>query len=198
MNDNFEVRKVIENGKEFIEGYAIIFNQLSKICTDKDGKKYFEIINQNALNGIFDNNPNIDIVATFNHNIYEPLARLQPKTDKFSLMLNIDNKGLKFKFKIINTRLAMDVAELVSENIISQCSYWAIVNQSDIKRTEKNGYYIDEIMKISELRDVCLCKTGGYDQTYTEMLESRAKKMFNNVLTANVELEIDKLKVLYG
>lgn len=119
--DNIEEEQPINNVEEdvvdnveeerIIEGYAIVFNELSE---DLGG--FREMILPEAVNEELINNS--DIYYLYNHNDNStPLARSNHGVG--SLELTIDNKGLKYRFNCLNT----EFYELVKRGDLSKSSF---------------------------------------------------------------------------
>ena len=111
--DNIEEEQPINNVEEerIIEGYAIIFNQLSE---DLGGFREMilpEAVNQELIN-------KSDIFYLYNHcDNSTPLARSNHGSG--SLELIIDNKGLKYRFNCINS----EFYELVKRGDLDKSSF---------------------------------------------------------------------------
>lgn len=96
FNEEIEVR-TLEDGVRQISGYGIVFDSDSEVMGD-----FVERISPDAV----DENEFRDIVATFNHNPDNILAR-QPET----LSLEKDKRGVRYTINLPNTTVANDLIE---------------------------------------------------------------------------------------
>lgn len=158
-----------------IEGYAIVFNQLSD---DLGG--FREIIRPCAINQELINNS--DIIATMNHNKDYMMARL--RYGKGNIDLTIDDHGLKFKFDCPETAKGEELLQHVKRGEITRCSFYFGVDKRDLKSAEKwtraaDGTQVREILKISYLYDISCVITPAYEGTecFARDLEHCKKQM---------------------
>lgn len=119
-----------KSSKMKFSGYALKFNQPTTIkswCGD-----FTEEIDRSA----FDTADISDVVLNFNHNMSDLLAR----TTNGSLILTIDDIGLKVDGEIIDTALGRDVYKMMQEGLITKMSFQTEVvedkwNEEEQKRT---------------------------------------------------------------
>lgn len=148
----------IDNAEEerIIEGYAIIFNQLSE---DLGGFREMimpEAVTQELIN-------NSDIFYLYNHcDNSTPLAR--SNHGQGSLELTIDSKGLKYKFNCINS----EFYELVKRGDLDKSSFaFSLPKDGSGEIWEKNSEYnyIRKIVKIEQLYDCSAVLVPAYSAT---------------------------------
>jgi uncharacterized protein len=109
INSNFNID---ENRK--ITGYAIIFDSESN---DLGG--FTEIIDRNSLNGVIEKS---DILCLLNHNVDKGvLARC--KYSIGSMILTVDDKGLKYEFDAPKTSLGDELIEGIKRKDITTSSF---------------------------------------------------------------------------
>ena len=161
--DNIEEEQPIDNNVEevqeeerIIEGYAIVFNELSE---DLGGFREMilpEAVNQELIN-------KSDIFYLYNHNNDSiPLARCNH--GQGSLELTIDSKGLKYKFNCINS----EFYQLVQRGDLGKSSFaFSLPKDGSGEVWEKsNEYnYIRKIVKIEQLFDCSAVLIPAYSQT---------------------------------
>ena len=154
--DNVEEIVEEEIEERIIEGYAIIFNELSE---DLGGFREMimpEAINQELIN-------NSDIYYLFNHcDNSTPLARSNHGSG--SLELTIDNKGLRYRFNCLNT----EFYELVKRGDLSKSSFaFSLPKDGSGEIWEKNSEYnyIRKIVKIEQLYDCSAVLVPAYSAT---------------------------------
>ena len=152
--------------ERIIEGYAIVFNELSE---DLGGFREMilpEAINQELIN-------NSDIYYLYNHNNDStPLARSNHGVG--SLELTIDSKGLKYRFNCINT----EFYELVKRGDLDKSSFaFSLPKDGSGEIWEKSSEYnyIRKIVKIEQLYDCSAVLVPAYSQTelYARNLSKR-------------------------
>lgn len=160
--DNVEEEQPIDNVEEeeieerIIEGYAIVFNELSE---DLGG--FREMIMPEAVTQeLIDKS---DIYYLFNHSDNSiPLAR--SNHGQGSLELTIDNKGLKYRFNCINS----EFYELVKRGDLSKSSFaFSLPKDGSGEIWEKNSEYnyVRKIVKIEQLYDCSAVLVPAYSAT---------------------------------
>lgn len=159
--DNVEEEQPINNVEEveeerIIEGYAIVFNELSE---DLGGFREMilpEAIDQELLN-------NSDIYYLYNHNNDStPLARSNHGVG--SLELTINSKGLKYRFNCLNT----EFYELVKRGDLDKSSFaFSLPKDGSGEIWEKSSEYnyIRKITKIEQLYDCSAVLVPAYSAT---------------------------------
>ena len=155
---NKEVRSVevraVEDSRT-VEGYALVFNSLSK-----DLGSFREVILPESLDGVIEQS---DIMALLNHdNSRGILAR--SRYGKGSLSLEIDEHGLKYRFEAPKTSLGDELLEYLRRNDITSSSFAFSVSEDNWKK-EPDGTYIRTITKFNRLYDVSPVFEPAYDAT---------------------------------
>lgn len=151
--NNVEEEEIEER---IIEGYAIVFNELSE---DLGG--FREMITPEAVTQELVNKS--DIYYLYNHNDNStPLARSNHGSG--SLELTIDNKGLKYRFNCINT----EFYELVKRGDLDKSSFaFSLPKDGSGEIWEKNSEYnyVRKIVKIEQLYDCSAVLVPAYSAT---------------------------------
>ena len=154
-----------------VEGYAIVFNTESR---DLGG--FTETIEPSALEGVLEMS---DILCLLNHNEDKGvLARCNKGVG--SLELEIDDKGLKYRFEAPHTTLGDELLEGLKRGDISASSFAFVVGED--KWTKRgDGTYLRSIGKIKEMFDVSPVYRAAYDSTSVKadtrgMDEAKAKE----------------------
>ncbi len=145
-----------EEVERIIEGYAIVFNELSE---DLGG--FREVIEPQAVNQeLIDKS---DIFYLYNHDDKTvPLAR--SKYGEGSLELTIDNKGLKYRFNCLNS----EFYELVKRGDLDKSSFaFSLPKDGSGEKWEKSAEYnyIRRITKIEQLFDCSAVLVPAYSAT---------------------------------
>ena len=154
-----------------VEGYAIVFNTESR---DLGG--FTETIEPSALEGVLEMS---DILCLLNHNEDKGvLARSNKGVG--SLELEIDDKGLKYRFEAPHTTLGDELLEGLKRGDISASSFAFVVGED--KWTKRgDGTYLRSIGKIKEMFDVSPVYRAAYESTSVKadtrgMDEAKAKE----------------------
>ena len=153
---NFNVS--LDSDSRTLSGYAAVFNSESK---DLGG--FTEMISPTAFEGVIERS---DVFAVLDHDRNKVLAR--SKMGKGSLELNIDEKGLQFRFESPNTTLGNDVLSMVKRGDLTDASFCFTVEDESWQKRE-DGSYLRTINKIGDLFDVAICYNGAYPESYTEV-----------------------------
>ena len=153
---NFNVS--LDSDSRILSGYAAVFNSESK---DLGG--FTEMISPTAFEGVIERS---DVFAVLDHDRNKVLAR--SKMGKGSLELNIDQKGLQFRFESPNTTLGNDVLSMVKRGDLTDASFCFTVEDESWQKRE-DGSYLRTINKIGDLFDVSVCYNGAYPESYTEV-----------------------------
>ena len=150
---SIEIR-TIENSRT-IEGYALVFNSLSK-----DLSGFREMILPEAIDGVIEKS---DIMALLNHdNSRGILAR--SRYGKGSLTLEVDETGLKYRFDAPKTALGDELLEYLHRGDITSSSF-AFTVDADAWEKQSDGTYIRTIKSFSRLFDVSPVFEPAYDST---------------------------------
>lgn len=159
VKSDFSVRQNV-SGQNFIEGYASVFNQKSKLITE-DGKTFYEIINPRAFDELLAD-PELNVIANRDHDDTKILARTRSGT----LTLSVDDYGLKYSFIAPDTSLGRDTVVLLDRGDLFESSFKYWVRANDIKWSrDVDGTLIREVMKVSGLRDVAIVIDGAFANT---------------------------------
>jgi HK97 family phage prohead protease len=135
-NCNFELRVAPES--RLVEGYAIVFNSQSQ---DLGG--FTEVIDNSALEGVIERS---DVLCLLNHNEDKGvLARCKHGTG--SLSIEIDDKGLKYRFEAPNTALGDELLEGLRRGDITNSSFAFTVGKDNWEKRE-DGSYLRTIVSI--------------------------------------------------
>ena len=151
---NFNQIETKQESRE-VSGYAVVFDSLSN---DLGG--FNEIITRNALDGVIEKS---DVFCLLNHDKSKGvLARSNKGTG--SLTLEIDDKGLKYRFEAPKTALGDELLEGLRRGDISASSF-AFTVGSDSWEKREDGSYLRTINSIKELFDVSPVYQPAYSAT---------------------------------
>ena len=171
LSSDFEVRSA-ENGNVIVEGYAARFEDETVI-----GGRFAERI----ARGAFDKADMGNTVALFNHDWNMPLARVGR-----GLELEVDDKGLKYRFELGNQSYAKDLAENIRTGNVSTSSFGFTIADDTWERRD-DGVNLRTINEVETLYDVSPTTQGAYPTTEVAL---RSMEAF---LDEEVEEELRKL-----
>lgn len=152
-NNNLELRVTPES--RLVEGYALVFNSESN---DLGG--FIEMIDRSALDGVLEKS---DILCLLNHNEDRGVLARSNK-GKGSLVLEVDDRGLKYLFEAPKTALGDELLEGIRRGDISTSSF-AFTCGKDNWTKRSDGTYLRTINSISELFDVSPVYKAAYNAT---------------------------------
>ncbi|MDR1582073.1 MAG: HK97 family phage prohead protease [Prevotellaceae bacterium] len=149
-----------EEGEESrsIEGYAMLFD------TPSTDLSFEEIVERGALDDVLGKS---DVFAFLNHDSYRGvLARWKRKAG--SLILSVDQKGLKYEFDAPKTALGDELIENIKRGEIDSSSFSFTV-EKDTWGKKDNGTWKRTINKIERLYDVSPVYNPAYKGTSVYM-----------------------------
>ncbi len=149
-----EVRFEETEGKMILEGYAIVFEEETLIGDEERGFK--EIISRTALTDTLMK----DVPLKYNHmDSFLILARTKNK----SLVLSIDNIGLKVHAELLDTHSNEDVYKMVRAGLLDKMSFAFTVAKQSWDRSGKIP--VRRIESIERLYDVSVVDLPAYEGT---------------------------------
>jgi hypothetical protein len=149
-----------DGGKMFIEGYAFVFEQRSKLIYEY-GEFFYEIIARGALDGILEDSA-LNVVLTRDHIRTNLLARTKSGT----LTLTLDEIGLKYRAQLPNTELGRETFELVERGDLFESSFiFRVEEDGQTWRYNSDNALERTITKIRSLHDVAVVVDGAYANT---------------------------------
>lgn len=164
-----------------VEGYAACFNEPSVNIG------WIEVIHKGAITN--DTIINSDVFAKFNHADDKVLAR--SKNGNGSLLLEVDERGLRYMFDAPNTALGDELLEYLNRGDITSSSFAFGINPKD-KDAErwykKDGTIYRDIFRIEKLYDVSPVFQPAYEATSCSARFAEVKAKSD---------EIDKIMNIY-
>lgn len=187
---NIDLEIVANEDSRTVEGYAIVFNSLSE---DLGG--FREQILPEAVDGVLERS---DILALLNHDKSKGvLAR--SRYGKGSLTLEIDEKGLKYRFEAPHTALGDEVLEYLRRGEITSSSFAFTIDED---MWEKNGEeYIRTIKSFKQLFDISPVFSPAYEATtackrFAEIQEEERKAIEEAKREADIKAAEEKRQAL--
>lgn len=172
LNSDFEIRSE-KDGNVVVEGYAARFEDETVI-----GGRFAERI----ARGAFDGADMTNTVALFNHDWNMPLARVGR-----GLELEVDDKGLKYRFELGSQSYAKDLAENIRMGNVSTSSFGFTISD-DSWESREDGVNLRVINEVETLFDVSPTTQGAYPTTEVAL---RSMEAF---LDEGAEAELRKLE----
>ena len=200
MNDKKEVRFfsqdiIVRNQEEnpnemIVEGYAVVFDSPAT-------HGFTEIIKK----GAFDKCNMKDVPLKYNH---DDSHLILARTRNGSLKLEVDDKGLKIRAKLIDTTSNVDIYKSLKAGLLDKMSFAFTVSEEqwDVKTDTRT------ITGIDCLYDVSVVDTPFYDTTEIyaralNSLDSEKKKLDNsrakrNLLSRKIALKLKVEEMIEG
>lgn len=141
------------SSESVIQGRAIVFDEFQE-ARDYWGDVFFEQISSSVRNNL----ETKDIFLLFNHDYANVIGRESVNVD-----ITVSESGLDFEWRVPNTTLAQDVANMVRSGMVDGCSFGFIIN--DQKWEERDGDYFRTITDI-ELHEITITPIPFYKSTY--------------------------------
>ena len=155
-----EIRQIsnnITNTDRSVEGYAVVFESQS------ENLGFYEVIHRGAITE--DTIKESDVFCKFNHSDEKILAR--SKYGEGSLSLEVDDKGVKYRFEAPNTALGDELLEYLNRGDLASSSFaFTVSKEEGSERWHKaNGVIYRDIYKIDKLYDVSPVFQPAYEAT---------------------------------
>ena len=165
---SFELKDLqTENGKMHISGYAAVFDSPA-VLFEYEGVEYKEMIARGAFAGVNMS----DCCLKYNHSDSVPvLARVRGG----SLVLNTDEKGLRFEADLFDTTASRDVYTLIKQGGLDKCSFAFTIEDDEYDKIN----HLRTIKKIDKLFDVSIVDIPAYadtDVTARDYFKAEAEK----------------------
>lgn len=157
-----------DQAKRTVEGYALLFD------TPSDGLSFEEVIERGALDGVIERS---DVMALMNHSLDRGvLAR--SRNGVGSLTLQVDSKGLLYRFEAPNTPLGDELLENLRRGEVCESSFcftskkdtWEELSDGTWKRTI---HQIDELFDVSPVYNAAYSATSVYTRGRDEVIRKR-------------------------
>lgn len=154
---NYELEVRADTDKGHIEGYALMFDTESR---DLGG--FVEVIKPTALEGVLKRS---DVLAVLNHN-EDKAVFARSRYGKGSLHLEVDDKGLRYWFKVGKSAAHQELAEMIERGDIFSSSFaFTIAPEGDQWEKRDDGKYLRTITQFDELYDVSPVYRPAYEST---------------------------------
>ncbi len=159
-NTTFQVTANEENEKRTVEGYALLFG------VNSDNLGFEEVIERGALDGVLGKS---DVFALLNHDRSKGILA-RAKNGSGSLSLEVDTKGLKYRFEAPKTALGNELLENLRRGEIDQSSFaFTVADGGEKWERQKNGVWKRTISKFERIYDVSPVYNAAYSKTSVYM-----------------------------
>ena len=169
-----------------VSGYGAVFN------SESDDLGFIEVIEPGAIDE--DTIKRSDIFATIDHDPERVLAR--SKYGEGSLLLTVDDRGLKYDFDAPNTSIGNDLLEYLKRGDIDSSSFAFSLDKTDPTAQtweKKNGQVYRTIKHIDKLYDVsCVWRPAYPDATC--QLRNKKEDYDNYMEELNLRDQLEQLK----
>jgi HK97 family phage prohead protease len=145
--------------KRYIEGYAIIFNQRSKLIREW-GETFYEVIEPTAPDNVL-RDAGINVIATVDHDRQKMLGRTKSGT----LQLIKEERGLKYRIELPDTTLGNDMAEMIARGDYFESSFIFTIAEKGYRYDRSGDIPIRYISDFERMYDVAIVIDGAYANT---------------------------------
>lgn len=159
-NTTFHVTANEDDEKRTVEGYALLFG------VSADNLGFEEVIERGALDGVLGKS---DVFALLNHDRSKGILA-RAKNGNGSLSLEVDSKGLKYRFEAPKTALGNELLENLRRGEIDQSSFaFTVADGGEKWERQKNGVWKRTISKFERIYDVSPVYNAAYSKTSVYM-----------------------------
>jgi len=171
MNDfllNIDAKFAVkeEDGKRYIEGYAVRFGVPTKNPRPdfRNGKFFYYQVDSNAFTEVMAKVEarEEDVALLYNHDD----ALVMASTNSGSLSFSVDEYGVFFKAEIADVSYADDVYKLIQRGDLSQMSFRATFKRDDLEEIEgSDGSPIRLIKNVERFMEVSVVLFPAFPET---------------------------------
>lgn len=178
-NFAYPVSVVGDDEKRTVEGYALLWDAPS------DGLSFTEVIERGALDGVIAKS---NIFALLDHDKTRGILA-RSKNGQGTLSLEVDDKGLKYRFDAPRTALGDELLEYLRRGDISESSF-AFTVESETWEVQKDETWKRTIHKFARLYDVSPVYDAAYSATSVNLRgKEQAEAEIAAVAKRNKEFE---------
>lgn len=172
------IKRSNDSNSRLVEGYAVRFE------SESEDLGFIEVIHKGAITE--ETIKRSDVFCRFNHSDDKILARC--KYGEGSMMLEVDDYGVRYMFEAPETALGDELLEYLKRGDLSQSSFAFTVSkeQGSERWTNHNGVLHRDIYKIDKLFDVAPVFNPAYAAT---TCSARGKEMIQTSEELNKKLD---------
>lgn len=171
----------------YVEGYATTFND-PYLLYERDGVKYFEVIDRNALDGADVS----DVIMQYDH-----AGRVRARTSNRTLGIEPDGHGLFTYADLSRSGAAKELYEDIANGLITKMSWAFTVADEDYDRTTHTRT-IKRIKKVYDVSGVSIPANIGTDISARSYFDGVIEMEKQELLERQKMLELAKAKYFYG
>lgn len=182
----------IEVSDRLVSGYAVVFDTWS------NDLGFYEMILKGAITD--ETIKRSDVICKLNHNDQKVLGR--SKYGEGSLILEVDDKGLKYTFEAPRTQYGDELLEYLRRGDITGSSFAFTIEEDEFSYQwpfdkDADPVLCREVIKVDKLFDVSPVFTPAYEKTSVqnkrklEEVELKSNEI-NQIMDATIE-EFEKL-----
>lgn len=160
-----------ENRNRLI-GYGAVLETRTVIC-NIDGLDYYEIIDRNAFN----NTDFSQCCLKYNHSDSYPIVA---RVKNNSLLLTVDDIGLRYEATLLDTTVARDLYLSVKEGLLDKSSFSFTIKRFKYDKSTRTR----RILEIDKVFDVSIVDIPAYECTSVE-----ARRFFSSENEASKQLD---------
>lgn len=158
----------IEVSDRLVSGYAVVFDTWS------NDLGFYEKILKGAITE--ETIKRSDVICKLNHDDQKVLAR--SKYGEGSLILEVDEKGLKYTFKAPRTQYGDELLELLRRKDIQGSSFAFTIEEDEFSYQwpfdkDADPVLCREVIKVDKLFDVSPCYIPAYEGTSVQLQNKR-------------------------
>lgn len=154
------VRRSEESGgKNYIDFYAAVFSQRSKLIREW-GEVFYEIIAPTAFDGVMADG-GLNVIATIDHDRKKMIGRSKSGT----LNLTVDAIGLKCSVEVPDTSTGRDLLVMVERGDYFECSFIYTIAENGVNYNRSEEIPVRTITNIARLIDVSIVIDGAFANT---------------------------------
>lgn len=163
-----------------VTGYACVFNQPS------EDMGFIEYCDPNMFDGVDMSN----VLALYSHDLSNVLARVSADT----LVLKVDDYGLKFTLDIPDTTIGRDVYTNIKNGNLEGCSFGFEIADDSWER-DGDGQLIHTILQIGELTEISITPLPAYTETSVSvsrglsLVNKKEQRYKNKIILELIEME---------
>jgi HK97 family phage prohead protease len=158
-SEKMSIRNDTDTGKRYLEGYAIVFNQRSKLIREW-GETFFEVIEPGAADNVL-KDTGLNVVATIDHD----RAKMIGRTKSGTLELVKDAKGLRYIVELPKTTIGTDIAEQVQRGDYFESSFIFSIAEKGVRYDTSEEMPVRYVSDFASLHDVSVVVDGAYANT---------------------------------
>lgn len=158
-NSRVAVRRDADTNKTYIDFYAAVFNQRSRLIREW-GEVFYEIIDRHAFDAVLAD-PGLNCIHTVDHIRIKMLGR----TSSGTLTLVADDYGLKGTIEMPDTNLGRDMVEMIERGDYKECSFIYTIADKGVQYDRSEEIPVRTVTNVLDLFDTSFVIDGAFANT---------------------------------